>query len=90
LHFHLSLELRALELEQHLAFGDLLPFRDVESAHDAAFEVLHGLAVALHGDDAAGDRGAIDRRQRRPAAEPAEDREHDAVADDAQLPIVAR
>jgi len=41
-----------------------LAFLDGEAPHDAAFEVLHRLAIALHGDDAGSQRGAVDRRER--------------------------
>jgi hypothetical protein len=51
--------------------------------------VLHRLAVALHRDDAGRKGGAIDGGERRPPAEPAEDRKNDDVADQPQLAIVA-
>ncbi len=52
---------------EHVAGAHLLPVAHADFAHDAAFAVLHGLALELHLDARGGDHRARDRRERRPA-----------------------
>lgn len=49
-------------------------------AHDAPFQVLHGLAVALDGDHARRQRRAVKRRQGGPAAKQAECHQQHEIA----------
>ena len=69
MHGEVGLGLCAVKMDQDLALGDVIAFGDREGFHDAAFTVLHGLAVAVHHDRAAADDGAIQRRERGPRAE---------------------
>ena len=64
-------------LEQNVARRHALALLNEQAAHDAAVAVLHGLAVARHDDGAGGHDGARQRRDRRPAAEAAEEQHDD-------------
>ena len=55
-----------LQTEEHLAFLDALRFLDEDLLNDAAFQMLDGLAIGLHGDARRCDRCAVERRHGAP------------------------
>jgi hypothetical protein len=61
-----------IEADQHVARGHLVAVADQDLLDDAAVEVLDVPPVGLHDHRAAGDDGAVERRQRRPNAGTAE------------------
>ena len=58
--------LRAVQVDQNLALDDVITFGDGEGLDDAAFAVLHRLAVAVDDKCAAADDSAIQRCERGP------------------------
>ena len=72
-----GVRLNLIELDDLLPFGDEVAFLDEDHAHHAAVEMLHGLAAALGADHAVGDGGAVERAERRPPAEKAEEADDD-------------
>ena len=69
-----------VEPEQHLAGNHLVAVPNQDLADDAAFEMLHGLALARDADHAGRDGGAFQGRHGRPAAEAAEEQGQDHQA----------
>jgi DNA ligase D-like protein (predicted polymerase) len=81
-----------LDDHQRLSLPHLLAVAHADLAHDAAFQVLHHLAVQVDLDEALRDDGARQRRERRPEGEAGDPRRNDEQARardrrDAQLPF---
>jgi hypothetical protein len=70
-----------LQPEQHVALLDLLRVTDQDFPNDATFEVLDRLVVALDGDLALCNGGAIERRKPGPDAEAAKHQRHRGKAE---------
>jgi hypothetical protein len=72
--------LRGIETDQHLAGLHDVAVLHAQLVDDAAFEVLHGLAVALDADEARRNRRAGERGKGRPAAKAQTKHEKDQEA----------
>ncbi len=74
-------EVRRRHLDQDLAGLDLFSLADVKRGDDSPLAVLDRLAMARHGDDAAGVDAGVERRQRRPSQQHDEEEEGDSGTD---------
>ena len=76
-----GLGLGIVQPDQQLALLHHTAFLHQQFGDDAAFAVLHGLAVAVHRKRAGADHGPVQRRQPGPGAKPAEEGEDGQHAD---------
>ncbi len=87
-HLELGPRLGVVEGHDDLALLDKVAVAHRQRLHDAAFEVLHRLALAFDPDLAGRVRGTGDRGDRRPGAEAEEHHHDDDDANQAKTPIV--
>jgi hypothetical protein len=81
-------DLRFVETDQDVVPLNHVAFPDAQLRHDAAFEMLNGLAVRFDGDDAGRHQRPFERDNRRPGAETANHDDEDNKPHDDVGPAV--